>query len=69
MKYPYWVSRTTALVLPITALATMGGCGPQPLGQGNPLPLLQVDGWTNGPAPTPEALANQVIVLEVFATW
>lgn len=33
------------------------------------VPEIRAEGWFNGPAPTPESLHGQVIVLDAWASW
>lgn len=44
--------------------APRGGLGPR-----TPLPQIHVEGWLNGPGPTPEFLKGKVLVVDVWAHW
>ena len=39
------------------------------LGPGNPMPAIEAEGWLNGPAPTPEHLKGNVLVVDAWAYW
>lgn len=51
------------LLLPVVA------CAPRGLSSGNPLPAIDVAGWTNGDPPQVDAWRGQVVVLSVFGSW
>jgi thiol-disulfide isomerase/thioredoxin len=36
---------------------------------GQELPPLEVEGWINGPGPTSDQLAGQIVVIDVWAYW
>ncbi len=39
------------------------------LASGRTAPPIRADGWINGDPPTPESLANRVVLVEAWATW
>ena len=39
------------------------------LASGRLAPPIRADGWVNGDPPTPESLANRVVLVEAWATW
>ena len=66
----------SAFVL-VTLLATTGcfkqpGSAPgafAPIAVGTTLPVLQAEGWLNGPEPTSAELAGSVVVIDCWAYW
>jgi len=36
---------------------------------GRPAPDLKVEGWLNGPGPTPDDLAGKIVVIDAWAYW
>ena len=44
--------------------APRGGLGP-----GQPMPPIHVEGWLNGPGPSPESLKGKVLVVDAWAHW
>jgi hypothetical protein len=62
------MNRLTYALLLVNAVYCLG-CAPTALSTGEPVPPLQVAGWTNGSVLDEGDLAGRVVVLEVFATW
>lgn len=58
--------RLLFLFLFIAVIAVASLSGPSALNPGETLPDIEVAGWTNGAMPDTK---NQIVVLEVFATW
>lgn len=57
----------SAVFRPAAQGVPYGYDGPSFIGQ--PFPKVEVQGWINGPGPTTDDLAGQIVVVDVWAYW